>query len=93
MTGYSTAAPSSWRPNPRCSAPTVTQGAAPCCSSTWDDFKVVNDTYGHAVGDTTLDNVVRRVQSTLREVDTVGRLGGDEFGILLDEVRTRKTPS
>ncbi len=55
-----------------------------------DDFKVVNDTYGHAVGDTTLDNVVRRVQSTLREVDTVGRLGGDEFGILLDEVRTRE---
>lgn len=55
-----------------------------------DDFKEVNDTYGHAVGDTTLDLIVRRVQSTLREVDTVGRLGGDEFGVLLDEVRTRE---
>lgn len=55
-----------------------------------DDFKVVNDTYGHAVGDATLDIVVRRMQSTLREVDTIGRLGGDEFGILMDEVRTRE---
>lgn len=55
-----------------------------------DDFKVVNDTYGHAVGDATLDIVVRRMQSTMREVDTIGRLGGDEFGILMDEVRTRE---
>jgi diguanylate cyclase (GGDEF)-like protein/PAS domain S-box-containing protein len=55
-----------------------------------DDFKFVNDTYGHAVGDATLDTVVRRMQSTLREVDTIGRLGGDEFGILMDEVRTRE---
>lgn len=53
-----------------------------------DDFKAINDTYGHFVGDVALDTVVRRIQSTLREVDTVGRLGGDEFGILLDQVRS-----
>lgn len=53
-----------------------------------DQFKAINDTHGHAVGDAALDTVVRRLQATLREVDTVGRLGGDEFGILLDQVRS-----
>ncbi|MEI6620421.1 MAG: diguanylate cyclase [Actinomycetes bacterium] len=55
-----------------------------------DDFKVINDTFGHAVGDMALDTLVRRIQTTLRDVDTVGRLGGDEFGILMDQVRTRE---
>ncbi|MEI8083628.1 MAG: sensor domain-containing diguanylate cyclase, partial [Actinomycetes bacterium] len=55
-----------------------------------DDFKHINDTYGHAVGDMALDTLVRRIQTTLREVDTIGRLGGDEFGILMDQVRTQE---
>lgn len=50
-----------------------------------DHFKKVNDTYGHAIGDTTLKIVSEAVMSSLRKVDEFGRLGGEEFGILLPE--------
>jgi diguanylate cyclase (GGDEF)-like protein/PAS domain S-box-containing protein len=49
-----------------------------------DRFKVVNDTLGHPVGDRVLAEVAERLQSCVRENDTVGRLGGDEFVIILD---------
>lgn len=55
-----------------------------------DNFKLINDTYGHAVGDLALDGVARRIQSTVRGVDLIGRLGGDEFGVLMDQVQTRE---
>ena len=47
-----------------------------------DHFKSVNDTYGHLRGDTVLQEVVRRVTSTVRAYDTVGRYGGEEFLIV-----------
>ncbi|MDR5708904.1 MAG: diguanylate cyclase [Armatimonadota bacterium] len=57
-----------------------------------DGFKHVNDRFGHQTGDEVLRTVVRHIRSRLRETDLLGRLGGDEFGILLypaDETRAR----
>lgn len=48
-----------------------------------DHFKAVNDTHGHAVGDAVLRAVGHVVQSELRYCDTLGRLGGEEFGVLV----------
>ena len=50
-----------------------------------DDFKVINDTEGHSVGDQVLVTVAQRLRSGVRESDTVARLGGDEFVILLQD--------
>jgi diguanylate cyclase (GGDEF)-like protein/PAS domain S-box-containing protein len=55
-----------------------------------DNFKLINDTYGHGIGDLALDWVARRIQTTVRGVDLIGRLGGDEFGVLMDQVQTRE---
>ncbi|QBS44228.1 diguanylate cyclase domain-containing protein [Nocardia sp. CS682] len=54
-----------------------------------DGFKAINDTLGHAIGDTVLQIVAQRLQRALRGDDLVGRLGGDEFLVLLSG-RTRR---
>lgn len=51
-----------------------------------DEFKKINDTLGHKVGDEVLKQAARRIQALLRKEDTVARLGGDEFVILLDRL-------
>jgi diguanylate cyclase (GGDEF)-like protein len=49
-----------------------------------DDFKNVNDSLGHAAGDRLLILVAERMKAAIREADTIGRMGGDEFVILID---------
>jgi diguanylate cyclase (GGDEF)-like protein/PAS domain S-box-containing protein len=48
-----------------------------------DDFKTINDTYGHLAGDLVLRETVNRLQAVVRETDTVARLGGDEFAVVV----------
>jgi len=58
-----------------------------------DNFKPLNDTYGHAVGDLLLIEAARRIAGCVREADTVARIGGDEFVVLLGELDADKAES
>ena len=58
------------------------------CFIDLDEFKPVNDTYGHDIGDQVLIEVAVRIKENLREQDTASRLGGDEFTLLLGDVHS-----
>ncbi|MGZ5001299.1 MAG: diguanylate cyclase domain-containing protein, partial [Methylomonas sp.] len=55
-----------------------------------DKFKLVNDTWGHQVGDHLLQEAARRITAALRSDDTAARLGGDEFVVVLESIQGRK---
>jgi len=50
-----------------------------------DNFKTINDTYGHEAGDEVLRVVARRMSGVLRSTDVICRLGGDEFAVMLSD--------
>lgn len=58
-----------------------------------DNFKPLNDTHGHTIGDLLLIQVAQRIRSSVRESDTVARFGGDEFIVLLSELDEDKDAS
>lgn len=56
-----------------------------------DGFKGVNDEFGHSVGDELLQQVSKRVVTTLRESDTIARIGGDEFTLIINDINDKET--
>lgn len=58
-----------------------------------DNFKPLNDRHGHGVGDLLLVEVAMRIRNCVREVDTVGRFGGDEFVVMLPELSADRIES
>ena len=54
-----------------------------------DKYKIINDTLGHSVGDQVLIEVARRFKQTIRKIDVAGRIGGDEFILLLSQISDR----
>ncbi len=58
-----------------------------------DGFKQVNDTYGHEIGDELLKEVGKKLQRTVRKIDTVARLAGDEFTIIIENLNSPENVS
>jgi len=55
-----------------------------------DHFKLINDTMGHSTGDLLLKQIAERLKNTLREVDTIARMGGDEFILIANGIKNRE---
>ncbi|OWY38114.1 sensor domain-containing diguanylate cyclase [Xenophilus sp. AP218F] len=55
-----------------------------------DRFKPVNDTYGHVIGDRVLQQIALRIKEVVRSEDTVARIGGDEFVILMEDIESNR---
>jgi diguanylate cyclase (GGDEF)-like protein/PAS domain S-box-containing protein len=55
-----------------------------------DNFKPVNDNYGHEIGDQLLVEIAHRIKANIREEDTASRMGGDEFVLLLSEIQSKQ---
>jgi diguanylate cyclase (GGDEF)-like protein len=60
------------------------------CFIDLDNFKYINDTYGHHIGDICLIKIAERIRIKLRSTDSIGRLGGDEFVLILEDVNNKK---
>ena len=68
-------------------------GLLAICFLDLDDFKPINDTYGHQSGDRLLIEVTKRLKESVRETDTIARIGGDEFALLLSELESAQEAS
>jgi diguanylate cyclase (GGDEF)-like protein/PAS domain S-box-containing protein len=55
-----------------------------------DNFKIINDTYGHSIGDKIINLVAQRLQKNIRKNDTISRIGGDEFIIVIEDIIEQK---
>ena len=53
-----------------------------------DNFKEINDTFGHLAGDATLETVAERLTDALAEDTVIGRLAGDEFAVIIDQLES-----
>jgi len=58
-----------------------------------DGFKMINNSFGHSTGDKLLVSAARRLEACVKSVDTVARMGGDEFTVLLENLRDENVPS